>query len=382
MSPASSRARRAGLIGALVGVAAAGVAAGVATERAFVRRTKRGAPDPYADEDFGELPYDEALTVVGRDGTDLYVEVVEPTDGVELDGDLAVDVGGLPRAVPEPTIVFVHGFCLDMGTFHFQRKMLTRQGDYRLVFYDQPGHGRSGKLENGEYELAALGESLRAVLDETVPNGPAVLVGHSMGGMTIMAFAELFPEYFKERVAAVVLMATSGGRLEQVKFGLPALIARAGGPLLPLVNNATRLTGGMIDRARQASSDLAWLLTRRYGFGSPLPSPALVSFVEQMNSRTSVETVARYLRTLSTHARYPALVALSSTPTLVIVGDKDMITPVTHSQEIVRHLPDAEFVTVPDSGHVLMLEHADEVNAALLDFLEKIGPATDGGRWR
>ena len=128
----------------------------------------------------------------------------------------------------------------------------------------------------------------------------------------------------------------------------------------------------MLDRARQASSDLAWLLTRRYGFGTPKPSPTLVSYVEQMNSRTSVETVARYLRTLYTHARYPALAALRATHTLVIVGDKDMITPLTHSEEIVRYLPDAEFVAIPDSGHVVTLEHADVVNEHLIDFLGKI----------
>ncbi len=93
----------------------------------------------------------------------------------------------------KPTVVFVHGFCLDMGTFHFQREALGARGDYRMVFYDQPGHGRSGKLETGEYELPALGETLRAVLDQTVPDGPVVLVGHSMGGMTIMAFAEHLP---------------------------------------------------------------------------------------------------------------------------------------------------------------------------------------------
>lgn len=370
VSTGSKVKRQAGLFGAALGVAAAGVAAGVATERALVRRSRRGAVDPYADEDFGERPYDESCVITAPDGTDLYVEIVEPADGAELNPDLAA--GALGGPAPKPTIVFVHGFCLDMGTFHFQRAELTRRGDYRLVFYDQPGHGRSGRLESGEYELPALGEALRAVLDETVPEGPMVLVGHSMGGMTIMAFAELYPELFGDRVVGTVLIATSGGRLEQAKLGLPALIARAGAPLLPLVNNATRLTGGMIDRARRASSDLAWLLTRRYGFGDPRPSPALVSYVEQMNSHTSAETVARYLRTLYTHARYPALAALNATPTLVIVGDKDMITPVTHSEEIVRRLPDAEFVKVPGSGHVVMLEHGDDVNAALVAFLEKV----------
>jgi pimeloyl-ACP methyl ester carboxylesterase len=368
--------QRAGLLGAVIGVAAAGVAAGIAAERTLVRHSRRGEGDPFAGVPFGDQPYDEALTVIAPDGTDLYVEIVEPVDGVEVDF-------GEDRVPVEPTIVFVHGFCLDMGTFYFQRRALdgsysqrrdrpARSTGYRMVFYDQPGHGRSGNLESGEYELPALGEALRAVLDETVPEGPIVLVGHSMGGMAIMAFAELHPQMFDDRVVGVALMATSGGRLEQAKFGLPAIIAKVGQPLLPLVNGATKITGGMVDRARIASSDLAWLLTRRYGFGSARPSPALVSFVEQMNSRTSTETVARYLRTLYTHARYPALVALRATPVLVICGDRDMITPLTHSEEICRHLPDAELIVVRDSGHVVMLEHADEVNSALTRFLEKI----------
>jgi pimeloyl-ACP methyl ester carboxylesterase len=241
-----------------------------------------------------------------------------------------------------------------------------------MVLYDQPGHGRSGQLEQGEYELPALGETLRAVLDRTVPESPIILVGHSMGGMAIMAFAEIYPEMFDERVVGVALIATSGGLIDETRFGLPALIGRVGGPLLPLVNNATRLTGPAIDRARVAASDLAWLLTRRYGFGTARPSPALVSYVEQMNSRTSVDTVARYLRTLYTHARYPALAALATNPALVIVGDKDMIIPVYHSETILKHLPDAEFVKVSDSGHVVMLEHADAVNEALFAFLDKV----------
>lgn len=367
--PRSAARRRAGLVGAVLGTVAAGVAAGVAAERALVRQTRRGAVDRYADEPFGEQQScDDSFTITAEDGTDLYVEVVEPVDGVELDLGFAAGAAGHP----EPTVVFVHGFCLDMGTFYFQRKELARRGDYRMVFYDQPGHGQSGKLATGEYELSTLGEALRAVLDAAVPDGPAVLVGHSMGGMAIMAFAERYPDFFGDRVVGVVLMATSGGRLEEAKFGLPSLIAKVGAPLLPMVHNATRLTGTMMDRARQASSDLAWLLTRRYGFGSPRPSPALVSFVEQMNSHTSTETIARYLRTLYTHARYPALAALRDTPVMVICGDRDMITPLTHSEEILRYLPEAQLVTVADSGHVVMLEHADEVNDALVKFLEKI----------
>jgi pimeloyl-ACP methyl ester carboxylesterase len=348
----------AGLFGAVIGAAAAGVAAGIAAERALVRRSLPRPRDPYADEVFGEQPYDEACVVETADGTDVHVEIVEATDQAAAAG--------------RPTVVFVHGFCLDMGTFHFQRKALAARGDFRMVFYDQPGHGRSGRLESGEYELRALGQTLRAVIDRTAPRGSLVLVGHSMGGMTIMALAELHPELFDERVVGTVLIATSGGLLEQTKFGLPAIIGRVGKPLLPVVHNATRLTGEMLDRSRRAASRLAWLLTRRYGFGTERPSPALVSYVERMNSGTSVETVARYLRTLYTHARYPALTVLRGTHTLVVVGEKDMITPVTHSEEILRRLPDAEFVKMPDGGHVVMLEHADAVNEVLMDFLERL----------
>ncbi|MEU7618171.1 alpha/beta hydrolase [Micromonospora rifamycinica] len=351
--PRTAAGRVAGVVGAAVGVAAAGLAAGVATERALVRRLKADPADPYTGEDFGAQRYDEAYRLELPDGTDIHVEVVEPT-----------------RPVPgHPTVVLVHGFCLDMGTFHFQRKLLAERGDYRIVAYDQPGHGRSGRLETGEYDLAALGHTLRRVIDRTAPEGPLVLVGHSMGGMTIMAFAEAYPELFGERVVGTVLMATSGGLLAETKLVAPALLGRVGSPVLFMMNNATRYGGIVIDRARRSTSNVAWLLTRRYGFGTPKPSPALVSYVERMNSRTSADTVTRYLRTLATHSRFPALAALSGTPVLVVVGDKDMITPVVHSEEIVRRLPHAEYVKIQDSGHVVMLEHAGEVNAALERFL-------------
>ena len=357
--------RRAGLVGAVVGVAATGVAVGVAAERMLLRRRRPPeAIDPLVEERFGPLPYDESLTIATDDGLDLYVEIVERSDGIDLDFGLGTDA--------EPTLIFIHGFCLDMGTFHFQRTALSRRGDYRMVFYDQPGHGRSGKLSHGEYTLESLGEALKRVIDETAPEGPIVLVGHSMGGMTIMALAELYPDLFGERVKGVVLVSTSAGKLDEVNFGMPDFVARFSKPLMPVVIGGGKLTSGVVDSIRRSATDLAWLLTRRYGFGTDKPSPALVSYVELMNSRTGTEVVTRYLRTIYTHARYPALEALKLTKVLVVCGEDDKLTPLEHSAEICRVLPDAEFVAVPGAGHVALLERPDIVNAGLLDFLEQI----------
>ncbi|HEY7272619.1 MAG TPA: alpha/beta hydrolase [Actinoplanes sp.] len=355
MSTARRRAKRVGIVGAAVGLAAAGLATAFAVERALVRRSVNAPGDPHVDEPFGDQPYDEELTVTAADGTLLHVEIVDSR-----------------KRTSRPTVVFVHGFALDMGTFYFQRKALAERGDYRLVFYDQPGHGRSSKLASGDYDIAALGRSLAAVLNAVVPDGHIILVGHSMGGMTIMAFAEQYPEWFGSRVTGVVLMSTSAGLFDKTKIGLQSLVARASAPFFPLWGSAARVGGGAIDRARTASADLAWLLTRRYGFGDARPSPSLVSFVERMNSKTSAETLTKYLRTIYTHNRFPALSALRGVPVLVLVGTRDYLTPVTHSEEMLKHLPHAELLKIDNSGHVVMLEKADDVNAALIPFLDKL----------
>jgi pimeloyl-ACP methyl ester carboxylesterase len=346
----------------VVGVAAAGVAAGVATQRLVIRRARISDTD-LASEPFGRLPFDESRTVRTGDGIDIYVEIVEP----------ALDPGSLGVAVPDrPTLVFVHGFCLDMGTFHFQRRKLTRSGVFRQVLYDQPGHGRSSKIHEGEYSLDMLGRTLKDVLDDTVPTGPIVLLGHSMGGMTIMALAQEHPELFGSRVTGVVLLSTSAGHLDEVNFGMPAVLARFSRQLIPLISSTGRTGAGVIDAARRASSDLAWLLTRRYGFGSKRANPSLVSYVERMNGRTSTDVVARYVRALTAHAGYPALQALAEVKVLAICGDKDQLTPLSHSEEIVDRLPKAKLVVVPEAGHVALMEYPDVVDDAIREFLDDV----------
>jgi pimeloyl-ACP methyl ester carboxylesterase len=344
----------AGVVGGIIGLAAAGVAAGLAAERVLLRRQRSLRPDPYVDEPFGELPADEYRTVTTAEGVPLHVEIT-----------------GSSRA--RTTVVFVHGFCLDMGTFHFQRKALSHMEGVRTVSYDQPGHGRSGRLEKGEYTLEMLASALRKVIDECAPrDSTVVLVGHSMGGMAIMALADLMPELFGKggRVGGVVLVSTSAGG---VTFGLPDLVVRFRGQLLPLISGAGTVSATVLDRARAASTNLAWLLTRKYGFGAIEACQSLVSYVERMNSATPTESVARYLRCLYGHKREPGVGALKSLPVLIICGEQDHVTPVEHSRALALALPHAELAVIPECGHVAVLEHCEAVNDILLPFVRKIG---------
>lgn len=395
--------KAAGWAGALIGVAAAGAAAGVVAERYAVSRSRRRSDDPCIDEPFGLLPFDSQRTVMADGGVPLHVEIVEP------------DATGEP---PEFTVVFVHGFCLDMGTWHFQRRALTellrqraelaarkgrrglaalrRQPDAtdaedaveavasvddprcRLVFYDQPGHGRSGRREAGDYDLDQLGADLATVIAEVAPDGPLVLAGHSMGGMTVMALAEQSPEMFAERVVGVAMISTSAGHLDDVGLGIPPLLAKLRKPLMPTISGALKWQPELAEVGRRAGSDVAYLLTRRYGFGSKDPSPSLVEYVEKMNSGTAVEVIGGYLGTLSEHDRYAALEVFDGIETLVVCGDKDLLTPVDHTREIARLLPGAELVEVADGGHVTLMEHGDLINAHFVAFLRRAARTVTG----
>jgi pimeloyl-ACP methyl ester carboxylesterase len=97
-----------------------------------------------------------------------------------------------------------------------------------------------------------------------------------------------------------------------------------------------------------------------------------VSYVERMNGRTRTDVVARYIRALNTHARYPALEALRDVRALAICGDHDQLTPLSHSEEIVGLLPKSRLVVIPDGGHVALMEYPETVDAAIRGFLDEL----------
>jgi pimeloyl-ACP methyl ester carboxylesterase len=342
--------RIAGAVGVAAGLMAVGAAAGVVAERAVVARA--GRADREADEPFGHLR-GRPTTIVESGGVALHVEV-EPCT----------------RANPEGiTIVFSHGYALNQDCWHYQRRDLRALGD--LVFWDQRSHGRSGRSVAETNTIDQLGRDLKAVLDQVAPAGPLVLVGHSMGGMTIMQLALDHPEMFGTRVRGVALLSTSPGGLRNVSLGLPPVAARSLHRVLPVTAALLVRNSDLVEMGRSRVNDLSLLFTRLYSFGSTAP-PALADFTHRMLGETSIDVVAEFLPTLQRHQRQAALHTLASVPSLVMVGREDRMTPADHSLDMARRLPHSELEIIADSGHMMILEHYPQVNHRLRELVARV----------
>ncbi|MGW6455882.1 alpha/beta fold hydrolase, partial [Streptomyces sp. NPDC055078] len=309
--------------------------------------------------------------------TQLYYESDELTEEPPPAGD-ARRRRLFGRKPPAPvTVVFSHGYCLNQDSWHFQRAAL--RGLVRTVHWDQRSHGRSarGASQSGPDRVPVtidqLGRDLKAVIDKAAPEGPLVLVGHSMGGMTVMAMAEQFPEIVRERVVGVAFVGTSGGRLGEVSYGLPVAGVNAVRRVLPGVLRALGSQAELVERGRAATADLFAGLIKRYSFSSKDVDPAVARFAERMIESTPIDVVAEFYPAFDEHDKAEALPVFDEVPVLVLAGDKDLVTPSAHSEAIADFLPDSELVIVPDAGHLVMLEHPEVVTDRLADLLARVG---------
>ncbi|MET8452455.1 alpha/beta fold hydrolase [Streptomyces sp. NPDC005209] len=372
--------RATGIAGTAIGVLAAGAAAGVAIERMTVGRGMRRKARLALDS---TGPYGALRGTPGKayadDGTELYYEV----DDVEPEGGSAPRRRRLfGRKAPAPvTVVFSHGYCLSQDSWHFQRAAL--RGVVRTVHWDQRSHGRSGRgvaqLQNDvPLTIDQLGRDLKAVIDAAVPEGPIVLVGHSMGGMTMMALAAQFPELIRDRVVATALVGTSSGRLGEVNFGLPLAGVNAVRRVLPGVLKALGTQAALVEKGRRATADLFAGIIKRYSFATRDVDPAVERFAERMIESTPIDVVAEFYPAFTDHDKTEALAFFRDMPVLVLAGVKDLVTPSEHSEAIADLLPDAELVLVPDAGHLVMLEHPEVVTDRLADLLTRAGAVPAG----
>ncbi|NRQ49752.1 alpha/beta fold hydrolase [Aeromicrobium stalagmiti] len=310
-------------------VAAGAVATLLNGRQRTQRRRRRGE-----DVEFGSVR-SSPVTVMSSDGVPLNVEIDEAERKT-------------------PTIVFLHGWVEDIDVWHYQR--LALRGRVRMVFVDLRSHGRSGRSYADSSGFAELADDAATVIKQLVPRGPIVLVGHSMGGMTIMELARSRPELFGGRVKGVVLVGTSAGRLMRSSPGLRHLVPllRAGAPLL--------------DWGRRFNS---YSVIRRWGLG-PNAQERHVDMANEMILRAPTHVLMDFYPNFVSLDLTSGLADLGKARTVVIGGTADMLTPIKHSRRLADQIPDAKLVVLEDVGHMVMFEDHQAVTKTIEDVLEDI----------
>ncbi|MBI3647364.1 MAG: alpha/beta hydrolase [Actinobacteria bacterium] len=326
--------RRTAIVSASVATAA--VAGGVVGRELLRRRRGRGAHPHLSD-----LPPQDLGPVVSFDGTEL-----------------AVRASGDPGA---PTLLFVHGFSLDMTTWHEQWVDLS--SEFRCVLMDQRSHGNSGQAAGGDVSTSAMAHDVAAVLDAVAPDRRVVLVGHSMGAMAILALAESRPELFGPRIAGVVLVGTTSADLLRGAMGSVTELLR---PRLGTFFIAAR----RMDRLRKAvlasPGDVSGAIVRLTQFGPDAPSDLVnhvVSLAGRAQSHVWTDGLAGLMEVDLRHA-----VRHVSVPALVVVGEHDRVTPPAAAVELAGELPKGSLVVLEGAGHMAMLERPRELNDHLRAF--------------
>lgn len=277
-------------------------------------------------------------------------QIIDGGARLDLDGPDGEQVAVWEYAPPEPhqpilpvTLVFAHGWTLDHTLWIPLIEHLQAEHNVRVIAYDQPGHGRSTLGKNPLPTIRSLGEVLATVIEATVPDGgPVVLVGHSMGGMTIMAYAGAFPDQIGSRVRGVLMMSTSAGditrRRQTVESALMRVIHRA--PMIP--------TGHFIQHRAQRSTL----------FGDRCRPEDLAYTVNIMRA-TPLPTLSRYYLALMGHDEIDHIGALAKIPTVIMCGEKDRLTSTRHARRIHEAIRGSRLMIVPGAGHMLMFEALD-----------------------
>ncbi len=254
-----------------------------------------------------------------------------------LDGDDAFVYTGSARFDPErPSALFVHGAGMDHTVWTLPSRYFARHGLNALAV-DLPGHGRSGgaPLES----IEAMADWLARVLD-AVGVDTAAAVGHSMGSLAAFDLARRHPD----RVRALALVGST----------LPMAVSDA------LLDSSGANSHDAIDMLTWwGYSRAAWL------GGSETPGMWMAGNTLRLLERAAPGVLHNDLAACNAYRPDPETEQPVETPTLLIQGDRDMMTPPKTAANLRKLLPNARIALLPGSGHSLMMERPD----ALLDAL-------------
>ncbi|AYL36533.1 alpha/beta fold hydrolase [Streptomyces fungicidicus] len=273
------------------------------------------------------------LTALSADGARLHVEVHGP-DGA-------------------PAVVLAHGWTCSTAFWAAQIRDLS--ADHRVIAYDQRGHGRTPASPACSTE--ALADDLEAVLTATLgPGERAVIAGHSMGGMTVMAAATR--PAFRAHAAAVLLCSTGSSRLVAESTVLPLRPGRL----------RTWLTGRILG-SRAPLGPVTPLARRilRYGTMGPASAPDMVEACARI-----VHACPRAVRHSWSHVLdrldLDDGVRQLRVPVEIVAGADDRLTPPVHARAIAAALPHCVGVTeLPGVGHMTPVEAPGQVTRRIRD---------------
>ena len=295
-------------------------------------------------------PSGRPLTVTSADGTELHAEVFGAEDG--------------------PTLVLIHGWTEALQYWIYQIRELSRE--FRIVAYDLRGHGRSGRPPGGDYSMARFGEDVESVLEAAVPAGErAIVAGHSLGGMSIAAWAEHHDVRARASGAALLFTGIGGLVDGQLLIRIPNFAQALSEPIAQHIFFSPRVP------LPRASTPITHAVIRYVAFG-PDSSPALVAFYERMLAACPPDVRAAAglaMQTMELHHVLPDL----NVPTLVMAGELDRLTPLSHARRIAEQVPNlAALIELPGTGHMGPLERPVEVAAALRELAKAVQPEPAG----
>ncbi|HET6635401.1 MAG TPA: alpha/beta hydrolase [Streptomyces sp.] len=275
------------------------------------------------------------LSVTSADGARLHVEEFGPGDG--------------------PAVVLVHGWTCAIAFWGPVIRRLVADG-YRVIAYDLRGHGRSpAPAAPDGYGTEQLADDLCAVLEATLGEGEqAVVGGHSMGGMTIMAAARR-PQ-LRERAAALMLCSTGAAHLVPEARVVPVRPAALRTRVQRALLGSSAPLGPVTPMAR------AVLRYGTMGPGAPRERVELCTRIVHACPRRVRAAWAHVLDILDLTDGPGAL----TQPTAVVVGTADRLTPPPHAHRIVAALPHCTGLTeLTGAGHMTPVEAPEAVGAVL-----------------
>lgn len=278
------------------------------------------------------------------DGSELQIESYGPEQG--------------------PALILTHGWSLNSTEWFYLKHELSQR--FRLIVWDLPGLGRSTPPANNDYSLENLARDLEAVL-ALAGGPPAVLLGHSIGGMITLTFARLFPELLVTRVAGLVLVHTTYTNPVRTTSHAALYTALERPVLIPLLNLMIWL------------SPLAWLLnwlsylngmthlsTKRSGFAGN-ESWDQVEFFSWLQVQASPAVLARGMLGMIHYDATETLPRID-VPTLVVPADQDPLCRPEASQRIQHDVPAAQLTPLAPAKHMGLIEHHEQFAKIVGDF--------------